>query len=241
MPAEVSAERFTQRLTAITPSRDPAGLASALRAHEDDTFLGVRMREVFDLAKEFVDMPTAEIEKLLASPVHELRVGALSIMDKASRRKKTPPDRRAELYELYLRSPDRINNWDLVDLAAPYAVGGYLYDFGQPRDVLYTLARSKDTWERRTAIVSTLHFVRQGDLDDTFAIAEILLHDEHDLIHKPVGWLLREAGKKDRARLLEFLDRHAATAPRVLLRYAIEHLDPDQRAHYLGRKKAAAG
>ena len=129
---------------------------------------------------------------------------------------------------------DRINNWDLVDRAAPYVVGGYLFD--KPRDILYELARSSNIWERRTSIVSTYYFIRQGELDDTFRIAELLLNDDQDLIHKATGGWLREAGKKDRQRLLSFLDHYAATMPRTALRYAIEHLEKDQRDHYLGIK-----
>jgi 3-methyladenine DNA glycosylase AlkD len=157
-------------------------------------------------------------------------------MDKQARRKKTPEIRRKELYGLYIGHHDRINNWDLVDVCAPYVVGGYLFD--KPRDILYKLAHSKDTWERRTAIVSTGYFIRQGDVDDTFKIAEILVNDVQDLIHKATGWMLRAAGDTDRPRLLSFLDKYAATMPRTLLRYAIEHLDKEQRTHYLGMKKA---
>ena len=163
---------------------------------------------VFTLAKEFIEMPPEEIETLLESPFHEARAGALSIMDKQARSKKTPASRRKELYDLYLRRTDRINNWDLVDISAPTVVGGYLYD--KPRDILYHLARSENVWGRRTAIVSTAYFIRKCDLDDTVKIAEMLLHDKHDLIHKPVGGWLREAGKQDRQRLLGFLDQHAA-------------------------------
>ena len=199
-------------------------------------FIGVRMGQVFSLAREFIDMPPVEIEKLLESPVHEVRAGALSIMDKQARRKRTSEERRKELFELYLRRTDRINNWDMVDLGAPYVVGRYLFD--KPRDVLYELARSENVWERRTAIVATSYFIRQGDVDDTFEIAEILLDDDQDLIHKAAGGWLRETGKKDREQLLRFLDRYAATMPRTMLRYALEHLDGDQRAHYMGMKGA---
>jgi 3-methyladenine DNA glycosylase AlkD len=199
-----------------------------------DDFVGVRMGQVFALAREFIDMQPDEVEKLLESPIHEVRVGALSIMDKQARRKRTLERRRKELFDLYLRRMDRVNNWDLVDLGAPYVVGGYLFD--KPRDTLYELARSKSVWERRTAIVATSYFVRQGDVDDTFRIAETLLGDDHDLIHKAAGGWLREAGKKDRRRLLGFLDRYAATMPRTMLRYAIEHLDKDERTHYMGMK-----
>jgi 3-methyladenine DNA glycosylase AlkD len=158
-------------------------------------------------------------------------------MDFQARGKKTPKSHREELYDLYIRRHDRINNWDLVDRSAPYVVGGYLFD--KPRDSLYSLARSKNTWERRSAIVSSGYFLRQGEVADTFKIAEMLLDDEHDLIHKATGWMLREAGKVDRPQLLRFLDTHAASMPRVTLRYAIEHLDQEQRSHYMGLKDVA--
>lgn len=135
----------------------------------DDTFIGVKMGEVFALAKEFIDMEPTEIEILMESPIHEVRTGALSIMDKQARSKKTTILRRKELYDLYLRRHDRINNWDLVDLAAIHVIGAYLTD--KPRDILYELALSPNVWERRTAIVSTAYFIRQKDMDDTFKIA----------------------------------------------------------------------
>jgi 3-methyladenine DNA glycosylase AlkD len=242
MPTDVSAERFVERLEA---HRSPEELGKLQRYFktgegqygEGDRFMGVRMGQVFALAKEFIEMPPDEVEKLLESPIHEVRAGALSIMDKQARRKKTPESRRKELFDLYLRRTDRINNWDLVDVSAPHVVGRYLYD--KPRDVLYELARSESLWERRTAIVSTAYFIKQGDVADTFEIAELLLDDEEDLIHKATGGWLREAGKRDPERLLGFLDKHAATMPRTALRYATEHLDKEQRARYLSMKKAA--
>ncbi len=203
---------------------------------EGDEFMGVRMGQVFALAKDFISMPPEEIERLLESPIHEARAGAMSIMDKQGRRKKSPEGRRKELFDLYLKRTDRINNWDLVDLGAPYVVGGYLSD--KPRDVLYELARSENMWERRTAIVATSYFIRQGDVDDTFRIAEVLLDDQEDLIHKAAGGWLREAGKRDRRRLRAFLDGHAAAMPRTMLRYATEHLDKEERKYYLSMKKA---
>ena len=200
---------------------------------EGDEFIGVRMGQVFALAKEFIDLPLDEIERLLESPIHEARAGALSIMAKQAASKGTTKSRKKELFDLYIRRHDRINNWDLVDLAARDVVGGYL--FGKSRRILYRLARSKNLWERRTAILSTI-FVRQGDLSDTFDIAEILLADKEDLIHKAVGGMLREAGKKDLDRLVRFLEQHAATMPRTLLRYAMEHLDKQQRDYYRSLK-----
>ncbi len=234
MSADISAERFVERLEAHRSPEQP-GKHQHLKSGEDDEILGVRMGQVFALAKEFIEMPPDEIEKLLESHVHEVRVGAVSIMDWQSRSKKTPESRRKELFDLYIRRHDRINNWDLVDRSAPYVVGGYLYD--KPRDILYKLARSNNIWERRTAILSTGYFIRQGDVADTFNIAEILLNDDQDLIHKAVGWMLRAAGDHDRPKLLSFLDQHAATMPRTLLRYAIEHLDKEQRSHYMSMKK----
>jgi 3-methyladenine DNA glycosylase AlkD len=188
------------------------------------------MGQVFKIAKEFIDMPAIEIELLMDSPVHEVRAGAMRIMDKCARRKRTSDERRSELYELYMRRHDRINNWYLVDLAAPYVVGGYLFD--RDRSILAGLARSENVWERRTAIVATAYFLRQGELSDTFQIAEMLLDDDHDLIHKAVGGWVREAGKKNRGKLLEFLDRNVHRMPRTMLRYSMEHLESDLKEHY---------
>lgn len=232
--AKSSADQFIKKLKTFR-SPKAAKSHSHLAADADDIIMGVRMGQVFALAKEFIEMPPGEIEKLLESPVHEVRVGAVSIMDWQARSKKIPAERRKELFDLYIRRHDRINSWDLVDRSAPYVVGGYLFD--KRRDILYKLARSKHIWERRTAIVSTGYFIRQGDIADTFKIAELLLNDDQDLIHKATGWMLRAAGDTDRQKLLSFLDTYAATMPRTALRYAIEHLDKEQRNHYLSMKK----
>jgi 3-methyladenine DNA glycosylase AlkD len=195
---------------------------------------GMGAGQIFALAKEFIDLPLDEVDKLLDSPDHASRVGALSIMDKQARLKRTPESHRRQLYDLYLRRMDAIDTWDLVDLGAPWVIGRYLID--KPRDVLYDLARSQNPWERRTAIVSCLYFVRQGEVDDTFALAAILARDPHDYVRKATGGLLREAGKKDKAKLLSFLDEHAQAMPRVMLRYATERLDKHERAGYLSRR-----
>ncbi|KKB06888.1 DNA alkylation repair protein [Devosia geojensis] len=202
---------------------------------EGDRFIGVRMGTVFELAKAHIAMPLGEIEELLDSDIHEARAGAVSIMARKAAAKKTGEEGRRELFELYLRRHERINNWDLVDLGAWNVVGRYLAD--KPRDVLYQLARSQNLWERRTAILATLHFVKQGEADDALALAERLLADEEDLIHKAVGGVLRALTGKHRERLTAFLERHAPTMPRVMLRYAIEHFPPEERAHYMGLKK----
>jgi 3-methyladenine DNA glycosylase AlkD len=184
--------------------------------------LGVSFGKIFAAAKQFAAMPLADVEKLLDSPYYEVRMGAVSIMDFQARAKRTTPGQRKALFDLYTRRHDRINNWDLVDRAAPHVVGGYLAD--KPRSVLTRLARSNNPWERRTAIVSTWYFIRAGEVDDTFRIAAMLARDDHELVQKAVGSWLREAGNRDRARLLQFLDTHAATMPRTMLRYAVEKL-----------------
>ena len=233
MPVKLTADEFIKRLKALR-SVSVAESHGHLASGDEDIILGVRMGQVFALAKEFTDMPLDEVEKLLESTVHEGRVGAVSIMDFQARSKKTAEARRKELFDLYIKRHDHINTWDLVDRSAPYVVGGYLFD--KPRKILYRLARSKKMPERRTAIVSTGFFIRQGDVEDTFKIAEMLIHDEHDLIHKATGWMLRAAGDVDRRNLLAFLDSHAASMPRVTLRYATEHLDKKQRTAYLSMK-----
>jgi hypothetical protein len=214
------------RLQSLQRAADASGSAQPGR---------IPMRQLFELAKDFVAASPADTEVLLDRPDHPPRVVAVSIMDYQARRKATHDGRRRELYDLYLRRHDRIDTWDLVDRAAPHVVGGYLWD--KSREPLYRLAASPHWYERRTSIVSTWFFIRRGDLDETFRIAEILANDPEDLVQKAVGGWIREAGKRDEPRLRDFLDRHAATMPRTALRYAIEQLPPDTRDHYLSRKK----
>jgi len=230
-----TARRFVSRLEAVATADERDKLQRYFKSGEGDygegdQFIGVRMGTVFALADEFRAMDLDEIEALLDSPVHEARAGAVKIMAKQAAGRATTDDERRALAELYLRRIDRINNWDLVDLGAWDVVGRYLVD--KPRDLLGELAGSSDLWERCTAILATLFFVRRDDLDDAFAIAERLLGDDEDLIHKAVGGVLRECGKHHRPRLIAFLDQHAASMPRTALRYAIEHLDPTTRTHY---------
>ncbi len=235
MSPDIRAVQFVKRLNALRSSAQREQYQRAFKHGESNEFLGGRMGQVFALAKEFMALPLNEIEQLLESPIHEVQVGAVSIMDFQARSKKTLEARKKELFDLYIKRHDRINNWDLVDRSAPYVVGGYLFD--KPRAILYKLARSKNIWERRTAIVSTGYFIRKGDIADTFKIAEMLLKDDQDLIRKATGWMLRAAGGVERPKLLSFLDQHAATMPRTALRYAIEHLDKKQRVHYLSMKQ----
>lgn len=200
----------------------------------DDEFIGVRMGQVFALAKEFKNMPLSEIEKLLESPIHEVRTAGVSIMDFLARDKKTPESLKELLYQLYLKRHDHINSWDLVDRAAPHVVGGYLY--GKSHDALYQLAHSKNIWERRTAIVSTAFFIKKENIEDTFRIAEILVSDPAETVQKAVGWMLRTAGAVDRPTLRAFLDKHAASMPRIMLRNALEHFDKEERKYYLEKR-----
>lgn len=229
----MTASAFLEALGRLRSDTEPDKVARYFRDNDGRTLhFGVRFGDVFATAEQFAAMPPAEIEQLLDSDYYEVRMGAAAIMDFQARQKKLPEAGRKALFDLYLRRHDRLNNWDLVDRAAYNVIGRYLED--KPRDILDRLAQSEIVWERRTAIVSTYHFIKKGELDDTFRIAELLLRDPHDLIHKAVGGWIREAGKKDPARLLGFLDAHAAAMPRVMLRYAVEKLAPELRQHYLG-------
>jgi len=199
---------------------------------EGDQFIGLRVPQTRQICRDFFDLSIDQIETMLESPIHEHRLAGLIIMSNQAKSKKVSTSHKELLYELYLRRTDRINNWDLVDTSCRDVVGGYLMD--KPRDILYQLAESNDLWERRIAIVSTWEFIRHGDLDDTFRLSKALKNDKQDLIHKASGWMLREAGKKDVNRLVEFLDENATTMPRTMLRYSIEKLPETQRRYYLG-------
>lgn len=198
---------------------------------EGDKFIGLTVPMQRSLARRFRHVPLADVRRLLSSPVHEHRFTALEILvaqyeagDAATRRK---------IFDFYLKHTRRINNWDLVDTSAPYIVGEHLLTGS--RRILYRLAKSPNLWERRIAMVATQAFIRRGDLKDTFVIAELLLPDKHDLIHKAVGWMLREAGKSSPPALLRFLKKNYAALPRTALRYAIERL-PEKK-----RRQALAG
>lgn len=236
-----TAAEFVRRLEAIASPEEVGKVARFFHGSDEDgagetRVLGVPIGKVFPIAKEFADASLEEIEALLESPYYEVRMGAVSIMDFQARAKRTPAVRREALFDLYLRRHDRIDNWDLVDRAAPHVVGRWLFDRSR-EDVLYDLARSGSPWERRTAIVSTWYFIRSGRVDDTFRIAEILIDDEHELVRKATGSWLREAGKRDPERLVRFLEKHAATMPRVTLRYAVEKLEEDVRRRLMQMKE----
>jgi len=194
----------------------------------------VPKRELFALAKEFQKLPLNEVEKLLQEEDENHRLGAVAILDWKARNKKTTEAEKHSIYQVYIVHNERIDNWGMVDRAAPYVVGGYLFD--KDRSPLYELAKSTNAMERRTAIVSTYFFIRKDEVDDTFKIAEILINDENEYVQKAVGSWVREAGKRDGKRLLAFLDKYAAIMPRVSLRYMLEKLNSSLKKHYLNLK-----
>ena len=199
---------------------------------EGDIFLGLTVPQSRALANKHLPIGLKGAAALLKSPVHEERLIALLILVELYAA--GSPSERNKIYDFYIRSARFINNWDLVDLSAPKISGVHLQ--GRSRKPLFRFAKSKNLWERRIAVVSCLHFIRQRDFTDFLGIARILLHDEHDLIHKAVGWMLREAGKRDLRVLLSFLKAHAAVMPRTMLRYSIEKLPPSQRRVFMNAR-----
>lgn len=203
---------------------------------EGDRFIGVPVPEQRKVAAQFATLPLADVAEVLRSPIHEERLVALLILARQMKRAKNDPAAQRAIVDLYLAHTKHVNNWDLVDSSAYHLLGEYLLT--RDRAPLRKLARSPLLWERRIAIIATLAFIRRGEHADTFAIAELLLDDEHDLIHKAVGWMLREVGEKvGLARLREFLAAHAPhRLPRTALRYAIEKLPPTERKRWLAAK-----
>lgn len=201
---------------------------------EGDVFVGLTVPQSRMLAKKYASsLSLQDIETLLKSKIHEERLISLLLL--LAQFQKADAALQGRLYRFYVKSAKRVNNWDLVDTSAPGIVGAYLQD--RPRKVLYKLARSKNIWERRIAILSTFYFIYQKESQDTLQLAEILLHDSEDLIHKAVGWMLREVGKRVSEKdLTMFLDKHAHEMPRTMLRYSLEHLKPQQRQKYLKQK-----
>ena len=196
---------------------------------EGDVFLGLTVPQIRVIAKKhFKEISLAEVQKLVESQYHEFRMCGLIIL---TYKYEKFEEERQGIYDFYLKNTKYINNWDLVDVTTPRIVGVYLLD--KDRSVLYKLAKSSDLWEKRIAILATFAFIRENDFDDSLAISEILLNDKHDLIHKAVGWMLREVGKKNQAVEEEFLQKHYKTMPRTMLRYAIEKFEEGKRKGYL--------
>ena len=197
-----------------------------------DVFLGVMVPQTRATARAFHRLPVEETLELLHSRIHEERLLALLIL--VDQFKKGGINDRQAIYNLYLSNTRHINNWDLVDLSAPQIIGGYLID--KDRSLLTKLSDSRSLWERRMAILATFPFIKNNDLFDTFRIAERLLTDKHDLIHKAVGWMLREAGKRNQEEEEKFLKIHYKCMPRTMLRYAIERFEETKRQNYLQSK-----
>ena len=199
---------------------------------EGDVFVGVKVPELRKLAKEYREITVKEVQQLLRSAIHEERLLALFILVlKYSKGNETEKKR---IYELYLKNTQFINSWDLVDSSAHHIIGAFLVD--KSKEPLYSLAKSMNLWERRISIISTFYFIKHDKYAETLKISEILLTDEHDLIHKAVGWMLREIGKRHMPTEEKFLRKHYKRMPRTMLRYAIEKFPEDKRQGYLKGK-----
>ena len=198
---------------------------------EGDVFIGVRVPQIRTIARKYKNTPISVIEMLIISPIHEERMLALVLM--VNQYKKADNQKQKVLYNLYLSHTKYINNWDLVDISAPHIVGAYVFEYKKGA-VLKRLTKSNTLWERRIAMIACFYHIRQNAFDEPLMIAESLLYDSHDLMHKAVGWMLREVGKRDEALLEHFLQTHNyALLPRTLLRYAIERLPEQKRKEYL--------
>ena len=198
---------------------------------EGDVFLGITVPQQRKVAKKYMHLSLSDLQELLSSKIHEHRFTALVIL--ISKYQKAEEPSKKEIFDFYLQNSENINNWDLVDLSAPKIVGKYLLD--KERSILYKLAKSDSLWERRISILSTFTFIDNNDFEDALNISEILLNDEHDLIHKAVGWALREIGKRDQNLEERFLVKHYLHMPRTMLRYAIEKFDEKKRKKYLNK------
>jgi 3-methyladenine DNA glycosylase AlkD len=199
---------------------------------EGDLFLGITVPEQRKIAKKYSGLPLKDIRKLLSSKIHEYRLVALLMLIRQYG--KSDERREKEIFDFYLANTRHINNWDLVDLSAPNIMGDYLLD--KDRAIVYKLAKSDNLWEKRIAIMATFMFIRNNQFDDTFRIAEILLYDQHDLIQKAVGWMLRETGKRNQTQEEAFLKKYCGEMPRTMLRYAVERFDEQKRRLYLKRR-----
>ena len=200
---------------------------------EGDQFLGVTVPDQRKVAKQFKSLKPPDLEKLLQSSIHEHRLTSLFIIVRQFERGNE--NQRKQLIALYKRNLRYVNNWDLVDSSAPYLLGVYLQD--RSKSILYQYAKSPSLWRRRVGVLSTFGFIKQGEYKDSLAITKILLNDQHDLIHKASGWMLREIGKRDKDVLVNFLNKHCETMPRTMLRYAIEKFNDRERSYYMKQQR----
>jgi 3-methyladenine DNA glycosylase AlkD len=197
-----------------------------------DVFLGLRSQQVKDVAKKYSGIPLIKIQELLKSQIHEERMCALRIL--VQKYENSEDEEKANIFNFYLKNTKKINNWDLVDISSHCIIGDFLSN--KNKKILYELAKSDNLWERRIAIISTLNFIKKENMEDTLEIAKLLLDDSHDLIHKAVGWMLREVGKKDVETLKYFLEENYDKIPRTTLRYAIERFEDGERKKLLKGK-----
>jgi Predicted DNA alkylation repair enzyme len=200
---------------------------------EGDLFLGITVPQQRVIAKTYKELPLAEIERLLYEPYHECRLTALIILVNRFKKTKKEEDRK-EIVDMYLRNTAHVNNWDLVDSSACYILGEYLLD--KDRTLIYGLAESESMWEQRIAVLTTFTFIRNDDFADNLLLAEKLLYHKHDLMHKAIGWMLREVGKRNKTVLVDFLMQYSTQMPRTMLRYAIEKFPEVERQYFLKRK-----
>ena len=202
---------------------------------EGDKFIGVRVPDIRLVARKFLDLSFTEIVKLIKSPIHEIRLAGILILVEKNKLAVKQGDRATQkgVLDFYIKNRAGVNNWDLVDLSASHIVGQAILDGIQSKQLLYKYAKSKKLWERRIAIIATATLIRSGQLDDCFKLSKMLLADKEDLMHKAVGWMLREAWKKDATRVEEFLQKNYSVQPRTTLRYAIERIEESKRKNIL--------
>ncbi len=198
---------------------------------EGDMFLGIKVPDQRKIAKRYLDLELEKIHELIRSKIHEYRLTSLLIL--VEKYKKSDEITKKKIFDFYLKNTKNVNNWDLVDLSASNIVGNHLLK--KDKSVLYKLAKSSSLWERRIAIISTFEFIKNNEFEDALKISELLLDDKHDLIHKAVGWMLREIGKRNQYIEEQFLKNHYNRIPRTTLRYAIERFDENKRNFYLGK------
>jgi len=203
---------------------------------EGDVFIGVSVPDTRKVAKKYQNVSLKIIKQLLTSKIHEERLCAFEILCFKYEKSSVEKEKR-KIYNFCLKNRKGMNNWDLVDLTAPYIIGDFLSNKNKEREILYKLVKSNNLWDKRIAIISTVAFIKNNQFQDTIKISEILLNDSHDLIHKAVGWMLREVGKRDKKILLEFLNKHYKNMPRTMLRYSIEKFPEPERKKYLNSQK----
>lgn len=229
---------------ALKQLASPDAAAKAERFHktgkgeyaEGDKFIGVSVPSQRKIAKEYHDLSLAQLKQILRDPIHECRQTAILILVDQYQRAKEEKATQAEIVEFYLANLNYVNNWDLVDSSAHKILGDWLLDREDEQHILDELAESNHLWRERVSVIACFPFIRRYEFEWILRLSEWFLDHEHDLMHKAVGWMLREAGKRDKSFLLSFLEAHAATMPRTMLRYSIEKLPQSQRQDYLSRK-----